>query len=71
MTSEAAGAITGAPGRTGSLIYFGVEDLDDAIAQARELGGTCGERQEIPGVGFFVECTDTEGNTIALWEAIG
>ena len=68
MTYEAGGAIFAAPEQTGPIVYFGVEDLDAAIERVRELGGDAGEKQEIPGVGFYAECTDTEGNPIGLYQ---
>jgi predicted enzyme related to lactoylglutathione lyase len=65
--SEAGGAIFASPGLTGPIVYFGVDDLDAAIAQVQELGGDAGEKQEIPGVGHYAHCTDTEGNRIGLY----
>jgi predicted enzyme related to lactoylglutathione lyase len=67
-TSEAGGAIFGAPGQTGPVVYFGVDDVEAAIARVEELGGTSGEKQEIPGVGYYAQCKDTEGNQIGLYQ---
>ena len=49
------------PGDTASLPYFSVPDLDTAVAQVAELGGSVihpGERWAI--------CRDSEGNPFAL-----
>src|ERR1700739_4564355 len=62
MSHEAGGAIMGAPGQTGPVFYFGVGDLDQAVARVEELGATGGNKQEIPGVGYYAQCVDTEGN---------
>jgi predicted enzyme related to lactoylglutathione lyase len=56
------------PEPTGPTVFFGVEDLDAAIARVRELGGEAGEKQEIPGIGFYAQCMDTEGNPIGLYQ---
>ena len=71
MTYEAGGAIFGAPGQTGPIVYFGVDDVDAAIARVNQLGGTGGEKQEIPGVGYYAHCADTEGNPIGLYQNRG
>jgi predicted enzyme related to lactoylglutathione lyase len=68
MTYEAGGAIVASPEPTGPTVFFGVEDLDAAIARVRELGGEAGEKQEIPGIGFYAQCMDTEGNPIGLYQ---
>ena len=68
MTYEAGGAIMAAPEQNGPIVYFGVEDIDAAIARVGELGGSGGEKQEIPGVGVYANCTDTEGNPIGLYQ---
>jgi predicted enzyme related to lactoylglutathione lyase len=49
------------PGDTGSLAYFTVADLPDALEQVRELGGVVihpGERWAV--------CRDSEGSPFAL-----
>ena len=71
MSYEAGGAIFGAPDQHGPIVYFGVEDVDAAIARVKELGGTGGEKQEIPGVGYYAHCADTEGNLIGLYQTLG
>jgi predicted enzyme related to lactoylglutathione lyase len=69
MTYEAGGAIMSSQGQKGPVVYFGVADIDAASARVRELGGKADERQEIPGVGLYAHCTDTEGNPFSLFQA--
>ena len=68
VTEEGGGAIAGAPGQTGLMAYFGVDDVDAALEQVRSLGGAAGETLEIAGVGRYVQCTDTEGNAFGLYQ---
>jgi predicted enzyme related to lactoylglutathione lyase len=70
MASEAGGAIFPANGERGPVAYFGVDDVDAARERVRELGGTAEERQEIPGVGLYAHCIDTEGNPFSLYQPI-
>jgi predicted enzyme related to lactoylglutathione lyase len=43
--------------------------VDKAVAKVRKLGGdVCVPKSAVPGLGFFSVCTDTEGNTFAVWE---
>ena len=71
MASEAGGAIYGAPGEKGLLAYFGVEDIDAAVARVRALGGEAGTTEEVPGIGRYARCADTEGNPFALYQQDG
>jgi predicted enzyme related to lactoylglutathione lyase len=71
MTYEAGGAVYGAPGEKGLLAYFGVDDVDGAIARVRELGGEAGEKQAVPGVGEYAQCSDPEGNRFGLYRDEG
>jgi uncharacterized protein len=71
MTYEAGGAIYAAPGQKGPTIYFGVAAIEAAIARVRELGGEAGDKQEIPGVGLYANCTDSEGNPFGLYQSLG
>jgi uncharacterized protein len=68
VSSDAGGAIHGAADQKGILAYFGVEDVDGARGRVLELGGSAGEVQEIPGVGRYLHCTDTEGNSFGLYQ---
>ena len=69
MTYEGGGAIQPANGRTGALVYFGTDDIDASVARVRELGGEASAAQEIPGVGRYARCGDTEGNPFGLYQA--
>jgi predicted enzyme related to lactoylglutathione lyase len=68
MSYEAGGAIVGSDDVGSPTVYFGVEDIDAVVARVEELGGAAGEKQEIPGVGYYAICEDSEGNRIGLYE---
>jgi uncharacterized protein len=45
----------------------GVDNVDDAMAKVRSAGGrVMGDKMDIPGVGMYARCTDTEGNIFTL-----
>ncbi len=51
-----------------------VEDIDKAIMDVKANGGTVKEmkgqeKNEIPHVGWFASCTDSEGNRFGLMQA--
>jgi predicted enzyme related to lactoylglutathione lyase len=71
MASEAGGAIFPANGEKGPVVYFGVDDVEAARERVRELGGQAEDKQEIPGVGAYAHCTDTEGNPFSLFQQVG
>ena len=57
-----------APGQA-AINYYTVSSIDDALAKLQELGGTVKvPKSAIPHVGYNAQCTDTEGNTLGLWE---
>ena len=56
-------------GSNGMVVYFDTDDIDGSIAKVRQLGGTAGEKQPIPHVGWFTHCVDTEGNAFSLFES--
>jgi uncharacterized protein len=68
------------PGANGALIgrgdihktpvlIIGVEDLDASIGRVESSGGKIvAPRNEIPGVGWSAYFTDTEGNTVGLFQ---
>jgi uncharacterized protein len=46
-----------------------VESIDDAIEKVKAAGGTITmEKSELPGVGWFAACLDTEGNNFSLMQ---
>src|SRR5207237_124913 len=49
-----------------------VEDIDAAAEAVKKNGGTITrEKSEIPGVGWFVNALDTEGNKFGLMQPTG
>jgi predicted enzyme related to lactoylglutathione lyase len=54
--------------KPGPIIYFDTDDIDGAVAKARELGGRAEDKQPIPGVGWFARCADSEGNEFSLFQ---
>ena len=71
MSADARGAVYGAPGEKGLLAYFGVDDVDGALARVRQLGGEAGEKHAVEGVGEYAHCTDSEGNRFGLYRQAG
>jgi len=58
-----------APGQ-GIVHYIQVESVDDYVAKAQSLGGqVIYPRSPVPGMGWFAQLLDTEGNCFALWES--
>lgn len=50
--------------------YIGVEDVDAHAARLIKAGGTITEpKMAVPGVGWFVQFHDPEGNLLALWQS--
>ena len=68
MTYEGGAAIYPADEQKGPLVHFGAGDIDASVARVRELGGGASESQDIPGVGRYSQCTDTEGNPFGHYE---
>jgi uncharacterized protein len=49
--------------------YFGVNSIDASMKQVTSLGGKLtSPRMPVPGMGWLVNCMDTEGNAFGLWE---
>jgi predicted enzyme related to lactoylglutathione lyase len=69
MTYEGGGAIQPANGQKGALVHFGTDDSDASVVRVRELGGEASDAQEIPGIGRYARCSDTEGNPFGLCQA--
>jgi len=68
MTTEAGGAVYTNPEK-GVTVYFGTSDIDASAAKVRELGGETDEPTEMPGIGRYTNCVDTEGNSFGLFQA--
>ena len=56
------------PGKRGTRPYFEVDDVNAGAARVNELGGEAGEPMPVPNMGWFVVCTDVEGNEFGLWQ---
>ena len=57
-------------GEPGSLdVYFDTDDIDASIGKVRSGGGESSDKQPIPGIGWFANCKDTEGNAFNLFQA--
>lgn len=55
------------PAKTGPLVYFDVEQIDDVLARAVAAGGAIlYAKKDIGENGFVAEMEDSEGNRIAL-----
>jgi predicted enzyme related to lactoylglutathione lyase len=50
-------------------VYFGVDDIEAALAQVRELGGQADDKGPVPGMGWFAACKDPDGNAFSLWQS--
>src|SRR6478736_6807996 len=53
---------------TGPIVYMATDDIDATLAKVGGAGGTAGEKQAIPGIGWFARCKDTEGNSFSLFQ---
>ncbi len=49
--------------------YISVEDLDESVEKAERLGAkVLMGRHPVPGMGWFAQLADTEGNVFAVWQ---
>jgi predicted enzyme related to lactoylglutathione lyase len=49
--------------------YISVESVDDFVRKAERLGAkVLMGKSPVPGMGWFAQLTDTEGNLFAIWE---
>ncbi len=56
------------PGQT-PVNYIGVERVDDFVRNAERLGAkVVMPKTPVPGMGWFAQLQDTEGNVFAVWE---
>jgi uncharacterized protein len=50
---------------------IGVDDIDQAVRNVRSAGGeVLGEKMDIPGIGTFARCKDTEGNIFTVLQPL-
>ena len=48
---------------------IGVDNIDDAMKSVRSAGGeVMGDKMDIPGIGTFARCKDTEGNILGIMQ---
>ena len=57
------------PGKKGMRAYFDVDDINAGAARVKELGGEAGEAMPVPQMGWFVVCSDPQGNDFGLWQS--
>ena len=56
------------PGQT-PVNYIGVENVDEFARKAERLGAKVVlPKTPVPGMGWFSQLTDTEGNIFAIWQ---
>ena len=79
VPSDAEGRPTG-PGVNGGLMrrmmpgqtpvnYISVENVDEFARKAERLGAkVVVPKMPVPGMGWFAQLTDTEGNMFAIWQ---
>ena len=49
--------------------YIAVENVDEAVAKAERLGAkVLMGKHPVPGMGWFAQLSDTEGNLFAVWQ---
>ncbi|MBA3444242.1 MAG: VOC family protein [Gemmatimonadales bacterium] len=49
--------------------YIGVDSVDEFARKAERLGAkVIVPKMPVPGMGWFAQLTDTEGNVFAIWE---
>jgi uncharacterized protein len=47
-----------------------VESVDESVSRAEQLGAkVLMGKTPVPGMGWFAQLTDTEGNLFAVWES--
>ena len=53
----------------GPTNYFGVDSVEEYVTRVEQLGGkVLMPKSPVPGMGWFAQCQDTEGNVFALWQ---
>jgi len=49
--------------------YVNVESVDESVSRAEQLGAkVLMGKTAVPGMGWFAQLSDTEGNLFAVWE---
>jgi uncharacterized protein len=53
----------------GPVNYINVESVNESLSRAEELGAkVLMGKTPVPGMGWFAQLSDTEGNVFAVWE---
>jgi uncharacterized protein len=55
-------------GGSGFLVYFDVDDINAGAARVRAIGGEADDPGPVPGMGWYAQCKDSEGNKFGLWQ---
>lgn len=63
------------PGSTKELNAYscvvGVDNIDQAMTNVKSAGGqVLGDKMDIPGIGTFIRCKDTEGNFFTMLQPL-
>ncbi|HSR30982.1 MAG TPA: VOC family protein [Anaerolineae bacterium] len=54
----------------GIVHYIQVESVEDHVTRVQELGGeVLMPKSPVPGMGWFAQFLDTEGNCFAVWQS--
>ena len=57
------------PGQT-PVNYIGVASVDEFVQRAERLGAkVVAPKRPVPGMGWFAQLRDTEGNIFAIWQS--
>ena len=71
VTGALAKGDTYIPSKDGSLIYFNTNDIENSLQRVLQAGGSIlYDRKSIGELGFLAEFEDSEGNRIALHQAV-
>jgi predicted enzyme related to lactoylglutathione lyase len=55
----------------GYSCVVGVDNIDEAMGNVRKAGGeVMGDKMDIPGIGTFARCRDTEGNIFTMLQEV-
>ncbi len=64
------GGLDASGGEPHPRVFFGVGDIEAAVARVRELGGEADDPVGIPS-GHFARCRDDQGTHFTLWQDRG
>jgi len=67
--SENEGAAVYPAEQRGLMVYYDVAEIDAHVAKVRDSGGQAEDKMPVPGMGWFSQCKDPEGNSFGLWQS--